>query len=181
MKKILISGTTMLALAFPAGALAEDAPTPAQNAAKTCKALRTAAGAENFKAAFGTNKTKSNAFGKCVSKQTKVEKSSAANAAKQCKAERDDVNFAATHDGKTFAQFYGTNKSGKNAYGKCVSSKAKAANAEETKTQVKAAKACKTELKAIGRKAFIAKYGGKANAYGKCVSAEAKADKAARS
>ena len=65
----------MLALAFPAGALAEDAPAPtsAQNAAKTCKALRTAAGEANFKAAFGTNKTKSNAFGKCVSAQAKAQ------------------------------------------------------------------------------------------------------------
>jgi hypothetical protein len=51
MKRILITGT-FIALAFPAGALAEDpAPTPAENAAKTCKALRTAAGEDNFKAA----------------------------------------------------------------------------------------------------------------------------------
>jgi hypothetical protein len=46
---------------------------------------------------------------------------------------------------------------------------------------VKAAKACKTERNALGRKAFTAKYGGKANAFGKCISAETKADKAARS
>jgi hypothetical protein len=181
MKRILITGTTLLALAVPAGASAQDAPAPEQNAAKTCKALRTAAGEANFKAAFGTNKTKSNAFGKCVSKQTKTETAATTKAKSTCKAEQDDPNFAAAHGGKTFDQFYGTNKNLKNAYGKCSSAKAKAANAEETKTQVKAAKTCKTELKTLGRKAFIAKYGGKANAYGKCVSAEAKADKAARS
>ncbi len=182
MKRILISGTTMLALALPAGALAQDTPpAPEKNAAKTCKSLRTASGEANFKAAFGTNKTKSNAFGKCVAKQTKVEETAVKKAKSTCKTEQDDPNFAAGHGGKTFAQFYGTNKNGKNAYGKCVSAQAKASNDQETETQVKAGKTCKTELRQIGRKAFVAKYGGKANAFGKCISAEAKADKAARS
>ncbi len=182
MKRILISGTTMLALAFPAGALAEEtAPSPAKNAAKTCSALRTASGEANFKAAFGTNKTKSNAFGKCVSKQTKTEEAAATEAKSACKTEQDDPNFAAAHGGKTFAQFYGTNKNGKNAYGKCVSAKAKAKNAEETATLVKAGKTCKAERRELGKEAFTAKYGGKSNAFGKCISAEAKADKAARS
>ena len=181
MKRILISGTTMLALAFPAGALAEEtAPSPKTNAAKTCKALRAASGEANFKAAFGTNKTKSNAFGKCVSKQTKTEQAARTEAKNSCKAEQADPAFAESHDGKTFDQFYGTNKNFKNAYGKCVSAKAKAKNADETEIQVKAAKTCKTERKTIGREAFTAKYGGKANAFGKCISAEAKADKAAR-
>ena len=182
MNRILISGTTMLALALPATASAQEtAPAPAKNAAQTCKDMRTAAGEANFKAAFGTNKTKSNAFGKCVSKQTKIEEAAVKAAKSTCKAEQDDPNFAAAHGGKTFNQFYGTNKNGKNAYGKCVSAQAKAKHDDETETKVKATKACKTELRAIGRKAFIAKYGGKANAFGKCISAEAKADKAARS
>jgi hypothetical protein len=182
MKRIAITGT-LLVLAFPAGAVAQDAPAPSpeENAAKTCKALRTASGEANFKNAFGTNKSKSNAFGKCVSKQAKVEEAAATKAKSTCKTEQDDPNFAAGHGGKTFEQFYGTNKNGKNAYGKCVSAQAKAKSAEETETQVEAAKTCKTELKEIGRKAFVAKYGGKANAFGKCISAEAKADKAARS
>src|SRR5688572_9803095 len=115
MKRILITGTTMLALAVPSGAMAQDAPAPEKNAAKTCKALRAAAGVENFKAAFGTNKTKSNAFGKCVSKQTKVEKAATVKAKSTCKTEQADPNFAAAHGGKTFDQFYGTNKNGKNA------------------------------------------------------------------
>ncbi len=61
------------------------------------------------------------------------------NAAKECKAEQADPNFAASHDGKTFDEFYGTNGNpkketsgtGKNAFGKCVSSKAKAKGEEE--------------------------------------------------
>jgi len=37
------------------------------------------------------------------------------------------VHFAAAHGGKSFTDFYGTNKNKKNAFGKCVSGKAKAA------------------------------------------------------
>jgi hypothetical protein len=38
------------------------------NAARSCKAERTAMGAAPFKAKYGTNADKSNAFGKCVAK-----------------------------------------------------------------------------------------------------------------
>jgi hypothetical protein len=76
-------------------------------------------------------------FGKCVSgkvNQDQAEdRAETVNAARTCKAEREDPNFAASHDGKTFDEFYGTNTpnpkgkgAGKNAFGKCVSSKAKA-------------------------------------------------------
>ena len=43
-----------------------------------------------------------------------------------CTAERADANFPAGHDNKTFAQYYGTNDGQNNAFGKCVSAKAKA-------------------------------------------------------
>jgi hypothetical protein len=173
-KTITIS-CAALALAVPALALAED--TPASNAANTCKAIRTAAGAANFKAAYGTNKNKSNAFGKCVSAQTKIENAAAGKAKSTCKAEQSDPNFAANHGGKTFAQFYGTGKKGANAYGKCTSAAAKAAHSAETSAKVNAAKACKAERKSLGADAFAAKYGtnkNKKNAFGKCVSKLAK-------
>ena len=80
---------------------------------------------------------KGKAFGKCVSSKAKKELSEdnadKVNAAKECKAERADPLFADSHDGKTFDEFYGTNTpnpkgkgGGKNAFGKCVSGKAKA-------------------------------------------------------
>ena len=47
------------------------------------------------------------------------------SAAQQCRIEQNDPNFAATHDGKTFEQFYGTGNL-KNAYSRCLSIKAKA-------------------------------------------------------
>ena len=176
MKRILITGT-LLALAVPGAGIAQDAPahSPAKNAAKTCKALRTAMGAELFKTTFGTNKSKSNAFGKCVSKQAKVEAAADSKSKNACKTEQDDPNFAAGHDGKTFAQFYGTNKNGKNAYGKCVSAKAKQANQTETQNKVNAAKSCKADRKADSA-AFAAKWCTGKNAYGKCVSATARAN-----
>ena len=43
------------------------------------------------------------------------------NAAKQCAGERPDPDFASTHDGKSFEDFYGTNHNKRNAFGKCVS------------------------------------------------------------
>ena len=101
-----------------------------QNAAKACKAERgtTDATIAAFKAKYGTNANKANAFGKCVSgKVKKAEAAQAAeqaeeNAAKKCKAERGttDASIAA------FKAKYGTNANKANAFGKCVSKLAKA-------------------------------------------------------
>jgi hypothetical protein len=177
MKKTLIAAVAALALPVSVAA-AEDSttPSPREAAMAACKTQRAEIGKTAFKALYGAN-----GYGRCVNKTTKTEKANVAEAKTDCKAEQADANFAASHDGKTFDQFYGTNKNGKNAYGKCVSAKAKAKNAEETKTLTEAGKTCKAERKELGREAFTAKYGGKANAFGKCISAEAKADKAARS
>jgi hypothetical protein len=128
--KMLVSVAALVALAFPAGAVAAK-PTKAdkENAAKECRAERgtTDAQREAFKSKYKN-------FGQCVSQKAKEEaaerKAARRSAAKECKAEQDDPNFAATHDGKTFEQFYGKNKNGKNAYGKCVSTKAKQKKAE---------------------------------------------------
>jgi Skp family chaperone for outer membrane proteins len=68
----------------------------------------------------------------------------------------------------TFKQTYGTNPNKANAWGKCVSGKAKSAHA----TTDNAAQAGKAE-QAQGQAAFTAKYGtnkNDKNAFGKCVS-----------
>src|SRR5829696_8598024 len=112
MKKLIMSGALAVALVAPASAAAADpSPTDFKNAAKYCKALKSASGS-NFASMFGTKK---NAYGKCVSQtakknateDAKQEKQAKANAAKQCKAERDDPNFATGegHGGKSFADF----------------------------------------------------------------------------
>jgi hypothetical protein len=113
------------------------------------------------------------------------------NPAQQCRNEQADPNFAANHGGKTFAQFYGTNGNQANAYGMCVSAKAKAQSSTESttagvstagstttnhSTTTPAAK-CRAERLA-DPVAFKAKYGtnkNKSNAFGKCVAAKAKA------
>jgi hypothetical protein len=55
---------------------ADDEVTDAEkNAAKTCKAERDKIGVQAFKDKWGTNANKANAFGKCVSKLAKEQKS----------------------------------------------------------------------------------------------------------
>lgn len=193
MKKRLTTAVLLcVSLAIPASAGAAD-PDPAnfKNAAKYCKALRAASGETNFRNMFGGKK---NAYGKCVSKaarrDAKQEETARSNAAKECKAEQaqNPDEFKAAHGGKTFAEFYGTNKGGKNAYGKCVSQKARANKAEADKQEredVNSAEECRAEQKqnpddfkaAHGGKTFAEFYGTNANdrnAFGKCVSSKSK-------
>lgn len=108
------------------------------------------------------------------------------NAAKECKVERGTTD--ATRE--AFALKYGTeNSKRKNAFGKCVSSRAKDEHAERKKAKRIAARECREEREELGAEAFREKYGtakskGR-NAYGKCVSQHArkhmkKADRADR-
>ena len=98
------------------------------NAAKLCKAERgtTSASREAFANKYGTNGNKRNAFGKCVSQKAKQREQedadeATADAAKACRAERGTTS--ATRE--EFADKYGTNANKRNAFGKCVSQKAK--------------------------------------------------------
>jgi hypothetical protein len=180
--KTLTTLSLIGALALSTTAFADDSPTsPAPStpsAAKQCRTERTAMGIELFRQAYGTNKNKHNAFGKCVAKRehatTEAGQEAKQNASKECTVEE-------TADPAAFTQKYGTGKHGANAHGKCVSQKAKAKTGEavddEVKADVKASKSCKAERKA-DPSAFAAKYGGhknKRNAFGKCVSKQAKA------
>jgi hypothetical protein len=141
-----------------------------QNPARTCRALRTAMISPAFASLYGTNASHSNAFGKCVSKIARDQAPALSNAAKTCSTEQSNIAFAATHGGKTFAQFYGTNADLSNAFGQCVSQKAKAAAQEHQQSIVNAAKSCYAE-RASNKAAFDQKYGTGRNAFGKCVSA----------
>ena len=185
MKKLILATALCVAALVPVAASAADpSPSDFKNAAKYCKALKAASGS-NFASMFGTKK---NAYGKCVSKTAKKqankdaaqEEAAHTNAAQECKAERGDAAFADSHEGKTFEQFYGTNKNGKNAYGKCVSGKAKAkhdaADAEDAAKQedrVNAARSCK-QAKKDDPDQFAEDFGTRRNAFGKCVSKTAK-------
>jgi hypothetical protein len=114
------------------------------SAQKDCRAERDELGVDAFRDKYGTNGKEGknghhkNAFGKCVSSHVKADlaedRQDTINAAKECKAERDDIGVQA------FQDKYGTNgkegKNGhhKNAFGKCVSLTAKAKHNPSTPT-----------------------------------------------
>lgn len=165
-----VAGAATPALAAHAATNAPKTP----SAQAQCRSERTGMGTEAFKALYGTNADKSNAFGKCVSKRAsataKAAKAARVSAQKACTAEQ-------SADAAAFTAKYGTGKKGANALGNCVSGKAKATEAATVKAQVKAetnaAKTCKAAKKA-DTAAFATAWGSGRNAFGKCVSATAK-------
>jgi hypothetical protein len=181
MRRIAIT-VAVAAAALPAIALASAAQSAAE---KQCRQELTSMGKAVFKQTYGTNKDQSNAFGKCVSHRTAqniaVQNSARRTAANQCQADQNDPNFAANHNGQTFDQVYGSGPKHKNAYSRCVSTKAKALTAQGERSEVtaedNAAKQCRSE-QANGPAAFKTKYGTnrtKSNAFSRCVSQTAHA------
>jgi hypothetical protein len=172
MNKILVPIVMLAVVALPAGAAAKPNDSAKKAAIAQCKDERgkTRATREAFK-------TKYHSFSRCVRQNTAEEKAEEekahSNAAKECKAERKA-------DPDAFREQYGTNGNGANAFGKCVSSKAKAKKAEmdakdeeEVEDFKNAAKECASERQAMGREAFAEEYGtnrNNRNAFGKCVS-----------
>lgn len=182
MKSRILIVAALAALVVPAASFAEGPSGPdRENAARACKALRASMGEELFKTTYGTvQSNRRNAMGRCVAQMARSEHQSRVSARSACAAEQSDPDFAASHDGKSFAEFYGTPPRGANAFGRCVSSKAKAARAEARENTVNAARQCRAERN-LDPAAFRAKYGRNANdrnAFGKCVSQLAKAPSA---
>jgi hypothetical protein len=169
-KRILVM--VVLAVSTTAAtAAAAPSPTAIQNAQAACRAQQGKIGAAAFTQAFG-------AFGACVTSFARVEQQNLNAARAACTAEQSDVGFAASHDGQTFAQFYGNGPSGKNAFARCVSAKLKASSQAEGQTRPNPARLCTAERTARGT-GFAQFYGTPGsnfkNAWGKCVSAFAKA------
>ena len=139
------------------------------NPASTCASIRAQLGTALFNKTYGTNANDPNAFGKCVSATAKSQVHNEVSASSSCRSQQADPSFALNHGGKTFAQYYGTNADGSNAFGRCVSSTANAASRAQSKAVVNAARSCQAEQKA-GPAAFKTKYG----TFGKCVAIKAK-------
>src|SRR5215217_7435206 len=152
MRRLMLGA--VLALALPAAALAQGGPSATSLATKACKTEKSAMGTNTFKKTYAA-KSAARAMKACLAKQGVV-------AEKQI----SDAAFA----GKYAVE--GVNHNGRNAYGKCVSSKAKAASAEATEDRIAAARTCKTE--SADKAAFAAEFGSGKNAFGKCVSKTAK-------
>lgn len=179
MKKFLL--VLLVPLVVSAAAIA--APNPASVNAHCNNLLRQAP------ALFGTGAQYAN-LAACVAAKTAVAAQNTSNAQKVCTTERDDAAFPATHGQATFADFYGTGNN-KNAFGKCVSSKASSATAAQQTNELNAAKKCKQwranaaafladnpTANTTPPKTFAQFFGtnkNNKNAFGKCVSKLAKA------
>jgi hypothetical protein len=180
MKKAILIAGALAALLIPAASFG-GAPSgqDRENAARACRGLRSQMGTETFRQTYGTAQSnRRNAFGRCASQWARTEHQARISARSACTTERADANFAAGHDGKSFDEYYGTGPNHKNAFGKCVSSKAKSASDEAQSNTENAAKQCKQERRDLGAADFRSKYGKNANdrnAFGKCVSQLAKA------
>jgi hypothetical protein len=166
-------------------ALADNStPNPNQVAATQCTNELHAMGVTAFKGLYGDPPKGQHAMRNCQRQHGKSAHNAINNAAQQCKAEQADPNFAASHNGQTFDQFYGTNHNDRNAFGKCVSSKVQAAEVQQNQNVQNAAQQCRAErgdpnfAAGHGGKSFTDFYGtnrNKKNAFGKCVSQKAKA------
>jgi hypothetical protein len=143
------------------------------NPARACSALRIRMTRAVFNQSFGTNANHSNAFGKCASIVARAQSSDVVAAAQACLAEATDAGFAASHGGKSFQQFYGTNADLSNAFGNCVLKGLQASTAQLTQALVKASKTCKA-MRRSDPTGFRSRYGSRPNAFAKCVSAHAK-------
>lgn len=161
----------LLAAAVLAPMAASAAASPsATSARKDCAKLRAAMGATPFSQAYRT-------FGACVSRYAPVEQQVTVSATATCTAQQADPNFAATHGGKTFAQFYGKGKNGSDAFVRCVATVAKASRQAEQQGRLNPARTCRALRTQLTLSLFAQTYGKNANdrnAFGKCVSTTAK-------
>jgi hypothetical protein len=115
------SAVIVLAALFviPASAAAKPKDSDKRAAIAQCKSERGKSKAEHR--AF---KAKYHSFSRCTHRELSAAKAARRVAAQECKAERADEEFPATHDDKSFEDFYGTNHNHRNAFGKCVSTNA---------------------------------------------------------
>jgi hypothetical protein len=165
MRKLILGVAVALVLPGTAAAAPKE-PTPAKLAKAACKAEKHQTGTKLFKQSYGAKST-SEAMKACMAEAKPAAAAAAKNAAKACKAERDAGPAA-------FTLKYG---GGKNAYGKCVSTTAKASTQAAAQDRANAAHTCKA-LKRDDPDAFEEAYGSRKNAFGKCVSTTARADDA---
>lgn len=166
MKRSILVSTLVVALAALAASASAAGSDATKNASASCTALKAKMGATAFTQAYAT-------FGQCVSSLVSVEQQNVNAATAACTAEQNDPNFAASHGGKTFDQFYGAGKKSRNAFAGCVSTKAKASSTAEGLARPNPSRTCRSVRLQVGVSAFALTYGKSANdrnAFGKCVS-----------
>jgi hypothetical protein len=163
MRRILVTALLVFAVAPVAASVAAGGTDATKAASATCAVSKAKLGATVFAQAYTS-------FGACVSAMTSVEQQNIASAQALCAVEQADVlGFASLH-GKTFAQFYGTGKSDKNALAKCASIKAQASSKAEQLARTNPSRTCRSARTQLGVNTFNLTYGNARNAFGKCVS-----------
>src|SRR6266567_2620236 len=161
MRRLVLILTVAVVLA-PVAASAGTSPS-VTSAHTDCAKLRAAMGTTAFSKAYPT-------FGACVSRYAPVEQQVTLSAEATCTAQQADPNFASTHDGKTFTEFYGTGQNGSDAFGKCVSIVAKANSKAEQQGRLNPARTCRALRTQLTRPLFDRTYGknrNDRNAFGK--------------
>jgi len=149
--------------------VAASAGSNSTSARSDCAKLRATMGATAFSKAYTT-------FGACVSRYAPIEQQVTSSANVTCRAQQADPNFAATHNGETFDQYYGSGKKTQNAFAHCVSIVAKANREVEQQGRMNPARTCRAIRTTLGVALFDLSYGknkNDRNAFGKCVSATA--------
>jgi hypothetical protein len=165
MRRMMFIGALIALLVLPATASAGATAGDRARAVKDCRALKESMGRATFRATFGRAP-----MAKCIRQMTAEEAENRAQAVAECRAEREA-------DPEAFKETYGTGPNGRNAFGKCVSSKRRAESRQDVGEFKNAAKACKAEREDLGVEAFREEYGTNENgrnAFGKCVSTKAK-------
>jgi hypothetical protein len=104
MRRALAICALIGAIIVPSALAADPTPADFKNAAKYCKAVRSAKGEDAFNTQYGTNANKTNAYGKCVSK-TASNKAEAREDAGEAKATTDCKKQKAD-DAAKFAERY---------------------------------------------------------------------------
>ena len=134
----------------------------AVRAAQTaCRTELSELGRTAFRATYGRQARRN-----CVRSHLAEAGEAVRNAAQECRDER-------RADPAQFALDYGTNRNGRNAFGKCVSGKVREDMAEEAEETINAAQQCRNERRQDPA-AFAAEYGSAPSAFGRCVSRKAR-------
>lgn len=172
---IAVMAVAVLAVPPAAAAHGDDRPDSGeQNRSKACKALRAQMGADLFREAYGTNRNKRNAHGKCVSEHRRPFRKLVAQAVRECKAQLE---------AKQSRHFKGDDRrDDRRAFRQCVKDRLRALVAERRAALEAAAKSCEAERTADAA-AFREKYGRgerKRHAFFRCVVQTFRASQAAQ-
>lgn len=158
LRTILLVALGIAAIGVPQASAATAPVTKA--AVFACKAERAQLGRATFRATYPG----ATPFRNCVRQNLAEATQAVRNAAQECRQER-------AADPDAFKETYGDNETGANAFGRCVSQKAKAKMRPEVAATVAAAQSCKAERRADPA-AFHTKYANEngRRAFARCVA-----------